>query len=421
MRCDCPDDSPGCSSFFCQGVERKRKRWEGREEHPKATLQEREQARDERLSRVHRAIGKAQAATPQWSAPTVEGRCAHEASNIAVCRAAGEARSPGSVPVPGVPPVGTAVFPLDRERTRETSGRTPQAHECLVRPGAWMPFAHAAEPWEAMPRGQVRRSTVRRVTEAAGKRCEQQHEPEGEGTEQGQTSRERESAPMAMSADGAMVSVRGKGWHEGQTLVRAEVELLPTPVQPRLREKRTSAPPTFSRLSDADTVSEPCRGEISRRGIDRAERVGAIQDGALWFQGVVDEHRHDAVRLLDGFHAAQSVPEIGVAIRRRGGHLPLPGLMASCIDANTTAPLACSSTWVGWSSALERRQRFNATGTLGAKTRRQCQTHRLRLPDGRVDRGWWNGPTNVCCKLARKGQAGNGWLPMATPYARCEP
>jgi hypothetical protein len=220
--------------------------------------------------------------------------------------------------------VDTAFFPLDRELKLERSGLTPHAHECLVRLGAWMPFLHAAEQLEAMLGVQVSASTVRRLSEAAGSLCEQQqNEPVLQPGDQEPTSQGSASTPMAMSADGAMVFVRGLGWQEVKTLVLAEVEPLPTDAGKRAREKRTCAHTTFSRLSDAETFSELCCGEISRRGIERAPRVCAIQDGAIWLQGFVDEHRHDAVRMLDFFHAAEYVSAIGDEVRALGGHLPV--------------------------------------------------------------------------------------------------
>jgi hypothetical protein len=219
--------------------------------------------------------------------------------------------------------VDTAFFPLDRELKLERSGLTPHAHECLVRLGAWMPFEHAAEQLEAMLGVQVSVSTVRRLTEAAGKLCEQeQNAPALPADPPGPTSQASPGTPMAMSADGAMVLVRGKGWQEVKTVVLAEVEPIATEASKRTREKRTRAHTTFSRLSDAETFSDLCSGEISRRGIDQAPQVCAIQDGAIWLQGFVDLHRHDAVRILDFFHAAEYISAIGEEVRTQGGHLP---------------------------------------------------------------------------------------------------
>jgi hypothetical protein len=190
-----------------------------------------------------------------------------------------------------------------------------------------MPFGHAAEQLEAILGVQVSCSTVRRLTEAAGKLCEQQqNEPGKDLPEQEAGSQESPGTPMAMAADGAMVYVRGKGWQEVKTLVLAQVEPLPPQANQRSGEKRTSAHSLFSRLTDADTFSDLCSGEISRRGIDRAPRVCAIQDGAIWLQGFVDGHRHDAVRILDFVHAAEYVSAIGEEVRTRGGHLPLDWL-----------------------------------------------------------------------------------------------
>jgi hypothetical protein len=119
-----------------------------------------------------------------------------------------------------------------------------------------------------------------------------------------------------------MVLVRGNGWQEVKTLVLAEVEAVPTETAHCAREKRTRVHSTFSRLSGAETFEEVWSGDISRRGIEQAPCVCAIQDGALWFQGVVELHRRDAVRMLDVFHAAESVGAIKEEVRTLGAHLP---------------------------------------------------------------------------------------------------
>jgi hypothetical protein len=273
-------------------------------------------------NKVRPTIGQEHLESLPRCAQTAVGPCASEANTADGSKAAEQARSIWNGNSQVVFTVDTAFFPLDRELKLERSGLTPHAHECLVRLGAWMPFVHAADQLEAMLGVQVSSSTVRRLTEAAGQLCEQQQNaPVLQSTDQDST-----STPMAMSADGAMVFVRGKGWQEVKTLVLAEVEPLPAKASKRACQKRTRAHSTFSRLSDAETFSDLCRGEISRRGIERAPRVCAIQDGALWLQGFVDEHRHDAVRILDFYHAAEYVSAIEEEVRALGGHLPLDWL-----------------------------------------------------------------------------------------------
>jgi hypothetical protein len=50
--------------------------------------------------------------------------------------------------------------------------------------------------------------------------------------------------------------------------------------------------------------------------------VCAVQDGAEWLQGLTDDHRAHAVRMLDFAHAAEYINEIGQAVQAAGGRLP---------------------------------------------------------------------------------------------------
>lgn len=213
--------------------------------------------------------------------------------------------------------VDTAFSPLDRELKLERSGLTPHAHECVVRLGAWMPFAHVAEQIEAILGVQISASTARRLTEEAGKQCEQQQEEVSPDP-----SDQVVASAMALSADGAMVFVRGDGWQEVKTVVLAEVLPLNEETTKRDRDKRTCAHSTFSRLSSAEQFGEQCTGEIQRRGIGQASEVCAIQDGAIWLQGFLDLHVPHAVRILDFFHAAEYVSAIEEEVRNLGKHLP---------------------------------------------------------------------------------------------------
>lgn len=270
------------------------------------------------LNKVKQAIGQVPQAQTPPSAPTVGGPCASEASKAERSRVA-EEPDPSRTPICTLYRLRIQLFPrLYRELKLERSGLTPHVHECLVRLGAWMPFVHAAEEVQAILGVQVSQSTVRRLTEEAGKLCcHQQNEPAAHVSPKGTV-----LPPMAMSADGAMVRIRGNGWQEVKTLVIGKVEPVPATAGKRAQQRRTSDHSVFSRLADAETFAELCTGEICRRGIDQAPRVCAVQDGAVWLQGFVDVHRHDAVRILDFSHAAEYVSEIGNEVRTHGGHLP---------------------------------------------------------------------------------------------------
>ena len=75
---------------------------------------------------------------------------------------------------------------------------------------------------------------------------------------------------------------------------------------------------SFSRLADRDTFGTLARGEVQRRGIETAAAVGAVVDGALGCQKVIDQHAPTAVRILDFPHAGEYSSAIGHTVGADG-------------------------------------------------------------------------------------------------------
>ncbi|MGQ0602237.1 MAG: ISKra4 family transposase, partial [Anaerolineales bacterium] len=114
-----------------------------------------------------------------------------------------------------------------------------------------------------------------------------------------------------MSADGAMVPLMDGSWAEVKTLAIGEVT---EPVKDNGElTVHTTALSYFSRLTDSDSFGRLALVETHRRGVESAQAVAAVTDGAEWLQGFIDYHRRDAVRILDFPHAAEYVSAIGAA------------------------------------------------------------------------------------------------------------
>ena len=193
---------------------------------------------------------------------------------------------------------------------------TPRAEETLVRLASWMSFGDAQELLYDLLGVQVSTATTRRVTLASGTAqlavCQQQQE---------RLKQELPPAPagaekQAMSADGAFVPLVGGAWAEVKTLTLGEV------TRNRQGEVSLEQVSSFSRLLDAERFTQAALVETQRRGLEQATEVCAVQDGAVWQQGLVDYHRADAVRILDFPHAAEYVNAIGQAVQAAGGRLP---------------------------------------------------------------------------------------------------
>jgi hypothetical protein len=78
---------------------------------------------------------------------------------------------------------------------------------------------------------------------------------------------------------------------------------------------------SFSRLVDVETISQQAVVELHRRGVERADAVCAVTDGAEWRHRFVDDHCPTAVRILDFGHAAEYVNAIGQAAAEAGDAL----------------------------------------------------------------------------------------------------
>jgi hypothetical protein len=186
---------------------------------------------------------------------------------------------------------------------------SPTLHEMVVQTGAVLPFAQAARQVGRLTGSVVSAATVRRLTEQAGAAYAAVQEA---------ALAELEAAPAAppgstpvpdvlqMSADGAMVRLVGGAWEEVKTVA---IGVLP----PDRETGHARALSYFSRLADHHTFSRLAVVEAERRGIPRARCVCAVNDGAEWIQQFIDDHRPDAVRILDWAHAVSYLSTIAQA------------------------------------------------------------------------------------------------------------
>jgi len=213
--------------------------------------------------------------------------------------------------------------PLDEELGLEAGSLSPRVQEGLVRLGAQMPFARAAQELAFFWGVDVSQATVRRHTEAAGAAW-----VAVETGEQARLSRERPPSPSGpavqqVSVDGAMVPLVGGEWGEVKTVAIGEVKRR---VRPDGEWEVWSEDFSyFSRLTDSVAFTEAALVELHRRGTERAQpfsrraqTVVAPMDGAEWQQAFLDHHRPDAVRILDFPHAVEHLAQAGQAVYGEG-------------------------------------------------------------------------------------------------------
>lgn len=211
---------------------------------------------------------------------------------------------------------------------------TPRGQEALVRLAAWMSFAHACELLEDLLGMRVSATSSRRSTYQTGQAAL--------AVQQAEEQRLREDLPeppkgaerQVISADGAFVPLVGGEWAEVKTLVVAEV------VKNDQGEADTRQVSSFSRLTDAESFSQQAVVELHRRGVERAEAVCAVTDGAEWLQGFIDDQCPKALRILDFAHAAEYVSAMGQLATEAGSVLAPTWLEQQLHDLKHEGPKA---------------------------------------------------------------------------------
>lgn len=214
-------------------------------------------------------------------------------------------------------PVALGFSPLDEQLGLLPGSLTPRLQEALVRLSTHIPsFAKAARELTFFTGTQVHADTARRRTEAAGALLVAHETAEAE-----RIVRELPPPPagpdtLVFSVDGAMVPLLHGAWTEVRTLaVGAVLPAQPSPEGPVIQTTNLSY---FSRRLDSTSFAEAALGELHRRGIERAGRVGAVVDGAEWCQHFIDLHQPTAVRILDFAHAAHYLSAIGQTVDAEG-------------------------------------------------------------------------------------------------------
>lgn len=208
--------------------------------------------------------------------------------------------------------VGRVFSPLDAELELLPGRLTPHAHECLVRFGAWIPFEKASRELAFVLKVEVSEPTARRYVEAAGAAYEAHQEAEVKRLERETPVAVAGPQKMLFSVDGAMVPLVGGEWAEVKTLTIGEIE------KPVLEQGEwvvhSREHSYFSRKAEASDFRRLALVETHLRGVEKAEIIAAVMDGAEWEQGFVDFHCPNAVRILDFPHAGEHVSPIGQSL-----------------------------------------------------------------------------------------------------------
>ena len=190
---------------------------------------------------------------------------------------------------------------------------TPQVQEAVARLGSRLPYAEAQEELAMMWGIDISVASVRQITMRAGRIADHLIEKEMKRLQKEAPAAKATPKQLVLSADGAMVQLKNGEWREIKTVAFGEFE---TKWDPKRQEVVTWTEKVsyFSSADKAEPFSNKAIVEWHRRGGEHAEKVVAVNDGAVWIQAFIDYHCPTAIRVIDFAHAQGYVATVGKAL-----------------------------------------------------------------------------------------------------------
>jgi hypothetical protein len=183
----------------------------------------------------------------------------------------------------------------------------------MTRLGSKLPFREAAEEVWYSCHIRIGEATLRRITHRHGAAAAALVCQEVEALERDAPEATAYPQQLLLSADGSFVQLTSGEWREVKSVAVGEFTTTYDP-QTWTACVKTKNLSYFSRSCRVREFERYALAELHRRGVENAQTVVAVNDGAEWIQRFLDYHCPTAVRIIDFAHAASYVAQAGKAV-----------------------------------------------------------------------------------------------------------
>lgn len=214
------------------------------------------------------------------------------------------------------PEGGTGFCPKDSVLDIRGYSFSPGLRRIMSRVGAYRPFGLGHEDIKEMAGIDVNAKEIERISNQTGNEVEGFRRKEADMFTSGKVVPMEAVPNLYICMDGTGVPVvkaetvnrQGKG--EGGQAQTREVKLgcvfTQTTVDERGRPVRDEGSTSYvGRIETAEEFAPRIYAEAIRRGLEKAERVCVIGDGALWIWNIADEQFYGATQIIDLYHARE--------------------------------------------------------------------------------------------------------------------
>jgi hypothetical protein len=201
----------------------------------------------------------------------------------------------------------TTWAPLDRQLGIDQSGRSPRLVEAMALLGAELPFSPAGQRLAQLCGVTAGPSQIEEVTEGIGRTWQQQE------LDQMTRAFQKHQLPpvenrhpwLVLALDGVMAPYRD-GYHEVKVAAIGGVAWVP-----QEWAEASVAWRYVVHTGDVATLGKLAWLESYRQGLEEADQVIVLGDGASWIWHLAEEHWPGAVQILDFYHATEHLWALG--------------------------------------------------------------------------------------------------------------
>jgi hypothetical protein len=193
---------------------------------------------------------------------------------------------------------GTGQIPWDEAQGLNERQMTPTMKALVSELSAVLPYGQATRMVERLTGVTVQRSTAEHVVAEVGSRVREAEDERIEAALVGEVAPEASPERLIVQTDGTCSHI-DDDWHEVKSAVVMDGE--------GLRRRRTAA------RERSDVFGERIYALAAEAGVEQADEVVAIGDGAKWIDAQFAHHFPNAIRVLDIWHAREHIWDVARA------------------------------------------------------------------------------------------------------------
>jgi hypothetical protein len=194
---------------------------------------------------------------------------------------------------------GCGFAPLDAKLGLDSLCSSIGVRTKVARLAAWIPFERLSKELDVVCGLHLSKNTCERVAETVGNQIKSERRDEEASVLSGiAPSPKLSPARLYIGIDGTGVPMRGGGTRESKTGIIYETK-------EAVGKTKVFRAEYLATLERVDSFGEQVYARAFRRGVENADDVACLGDGASWIWHSFAHHNPAAVQILDYYHASE--------------------------------------------------------------------------------------------------------------------